>query len=193
MSPSTGQTIGTVSLLVRLCSGMADPLHWNEFVGRFWAVIFGQCRKRLSEHDAQDVTQQVLIGLFRSFQKNRYDPAKGTFRPWLFVVTRNAIDTHFRNRGNRPHAQLFEDDRVADDLTNEIATRELLSIALERVKGSENASDWELFELIEQKGLATRDVATQCGVTPAHVYRVVYRLRMKLAEAIRELDDATGG
>src|SRR5690348_4768465 len=79
------------SLLVRL-RDTSDGEAWQEFVHLYAPVIYGFARKRgLQDADAADVMQDVLRSVSAAVPRLEYDPGRGSFRGWLFTVTRNKI------------------------------------------------------------------------------------------------------
>ena len=55
-------------------------------------VIYGFARKRgLQDADAADLMQEVLRSVSTAAQRLDYDPNRGSFRGWLFTVTRNKV------------------------------------------------------------------------------------------------------
>src|SRR3974390_2464094 len=79
------------SLLVRLREGH-DADAWQEFVRLYAPVVYGYARKRgLQDADAADLMQDVLRSVAGAATRLAYDPRRGSFRGWLFTVTRNKI------------------------------------------------------------------------------------------------------
>src|SRR5687768_17678080 len=92
------------SLLVRLRDG-ADAPAWQEFVRLYAPLIYGFARKRgLQDADAADLMQDVLRSVSTAVQRLDYDAARGTFRGWLFTVTRNKVLNFLDSRGRRVQA-----------------------------------------------------------------------------------------
>src|ERR1700678_4420217 len=88
-------TVTRASLLVRLRDG-SDADAWQEFVRLYAPVIYGFVRKRgLQDADAADLMQDVLRSLSSAVNRLEYDPARGTFRGWLFTVTPNKVFNFF--------------------------------------------------------------------------------------------------
>ena len=82
------------SLLVRVRDATDGPA-WVQFVQVYSPLIYGYARKRgLQDADAADVTQDVLAVVARSVRRLDYDPAKGSFRGWLFTVVRHQLARH---------------------------------------------------------------------------------------------------
>lgn len=82
------------ALLVRRCVG-GDAAAWEEIVQRYHRRIYNICyRFAGSADDAQDLTQEVFIRMYRTL--TTYDNSKGAFTTWLTTMTRNLLVDHFR-------------------------------------------------------------------------------------------------
>jgi RNA polymerase sigma-70 factor (ECF subfamily) len=82
------------ALLVRRCVA-GDAAAWEEIVQRYHRRIYNICyRFAGSADDAQDLTQDVFIRMYRTL--NTYDTEKGAFTTWLTTMTRNMLVDHFR-------------------------------------------------------------------------------------------------
>ena len=81
-------------VLVRRCLG-GDASAWEEIVRLYNRRIYNLCyRFTNSPDDAQDLTQDVFIKLYRTL--GSYDVEKGAFTTWLTTLTRNLLVDHFR-------------------------------------------------------------------------------------------------
>ena len=94
-----------VSLLVRRCAA-GDAAAWEEIVRSYNRRIYNICyRFSGSTDDAEDLTQEVFIKLYRTL--GTWDQSKGAFATWLTSITRNLLVDHFRRT---------KQDRVTDSL-----------------------------------------------------------------------------
>ena len=94
-----------VSLLVRRCV-TGDAAAWVEIVRSYNRRIYNICyRFSGSSEDAEDLTQEVFIKLYRTLAT--WDQSKGAFATWLTSVTRNLLVDHFRKT---------KQDRATDSL-----------------------------------------------------------------------------
>lgn len=94
-----------VSLLVRRCVA-GDAAAWEEIVRSYNRRIYNICyRFSGSPDDAEDLTQEVFIKLYRTL--GTWDQSKGAFATWLTSVTRNLLVDHFRKT---------KQDRATDSL-----------------------------------------------------------------------------
>src|SRR5205823_3239375 len=79
------------SLLVRIRDGQ-DAEAWRQFVRVYAPVVYGFARKRgLQDADAADLMQEVLRSVAAAAGHLEYDPRRGSFRGWLYTVTRNKL------------------------------------------------------------------------------------------------------
>ena len=91
--------------LVRRCLA-GDASAWEEIVRLHNRRIYNLCyRFTNSAEDAQDLTQDVFIRVYRTLSS--YDVDKGAFTTWLTTLTRNLLVDHFRRS---------KQDRVTDSI-----------------------------------------------------------------------------
>lgn len=91
----------TDALLVRRAlRGNAQAI--EALVERFQPEVFGQCVKLLRHRqDAEDVTQEVFLRVFRSLR--RWDSTR-PLKPWVMGITVNRCRTWLAQRARRPEA-----------------------------------------------------------------------------------------
>lgn len=84
----------TDAQLVGRCRA-GDAAAWNELVERFSRYVYAIATRayRLSEHDAEDVFQDVFARTYQRLDSLRDDAA---VRPWLAQLTRNACVDRLR-------------------------------------------------------------------------------------------------
>jgi RNA polymerase sigma-70 factor (ECF subfamily) len=86
------------SLLARI-RDPGDRQAWAEFVELYAPLVYGFAVKHgLQDADAADLTQEVLRAVSRSAGRLDYDPGKGSFRGWLFTITRNELRNFLASR-----------------------------------------------------------------------------------------------
>ncbi len=92
-------------MLVRRCIA-GDAAAWEEIVQNYNRRIYNICyRFAGSADDAQDLTQEVFIKIYRTLSS--YDTNKGAFATWITTITRNLLVDHFRKT---------KQDRMTDSL-----------------------------------------------------------------------------
>jgi RNA polymerase sigma-70 factor (ECF subfamily) len=81
------------SLVDRCVSG--DDAAWEELVRQHTRRVYGLCyRFTGSDAEAQDLTQEVFLRIFRSLRSFR--SSEGSFVTWLARLTRNLLIDHYR-------------------------------------------------------------------------------------------------
>jgi len=94
-----------IALIVRRCIA-GDSAAWEEIVRTYHRRIYNLCyRFAGSGDDAEDLTQEVFIKVFRTLSS--YDSSKGAFITWVTTMTRNLLVDHFRRT---------RQDRMTDSL-----------------------------------------------------------------------------
>jgi RNA polymerase sigma factor (sigma-70 family) len=183
------------SLLVRLRDG-SDAAAWQEFVNLYAPIIYGFARKRgLQDADAADLMQEVLRSVASAAHRLEYDPARGTFRGWLFTVTRNRVFNFLESRSRRVVGS--GDSRVQDRLEQHADAsaklsadweadfqRTLAARAMERIKDEFQPATWQAFLLTAVEGVAPAQASTRVGLSVGAIYvaksRVIARLRQEI-------------
>ena len=105
-----------VSLLVQIRDG-SNKVAWQDFIKLYGPVIYGFARKRgLQDADAADLMQDVLRSVSSAIGRLDYDRTQGTFRGWLFTITRNKVYNFLSARRIRPQGS---GDTTTNKLLNE--------------------------------------------------------------------------
>jgi RNA polymerase sigma factor (sigma-70 family) len=153
-----------VALLVRRCLS-GDAAAWEEIVQRYHRRIYNICyRFAGSADDAQDLTQDVFIRMYRTLSS--YDAERGALQTWVTTITRNLLVDHFRKT---------KQERLTDSLDT---------------TSSEHEDVLPLSEQIRDQGL-TPDAQVQSRETGDAVHSALQKLSPELREAVilRDLQD----
>ena len=158
----------------------------------------------MTEAEAQDVVQETVIAVAKKMGEFKTDPAFGSFKSWLLVITRRRISDQFRKRPPQVEITRARSDatprtptleRLPDAQTppleriwQEEWTRNLVDIALENVKQLVSSKQFLLFYQQAFKQWSPRKVANQYGVSLAQVYMAKYRVSSVLKREIKKLE-----
>jgi RNA polymerase sigma-70 factor (ECF subfamily) len=107
---------GSDAELVGRCR-TGDAAAWNELVERFSRYVYAICTQgfRLSEHDAEDVFQDVFTRVYTHLDRLRDDEA---FRPWLAQLTRRTCLDRLRSGGREVPTEEVEPGEVDETLSH---------------------------------------------------------------------------
>jgi RNA polymerase sigma-70 factor (ECF subfamily) len=186
------------SLLVRL-RDPRDGGAWSEFVDVYAPLVYRFCCKQgLQDADAADLTQDTLRSVAGAIGRLDYDPARGSFRGWLFTIVRNRLRDFLQKRGRQDHGtgdtamldwleqQPDRSDRLAGEWEREY-DRQLLLIAAERIRRQFQEQTWQAFWRTAVDGESGKDVARALGLSVAAVYLAKSRVMARLKEAVGRL------
>jgi RNA polymerase sigma-70 factor (ECF subfamily) len=188
------------SLLLRLRDGQ-DKEAWRQFVQLYASLIYGFARKRgLQDADAADLMQEVLRSVAGAAGRLDYDPQRGSFRNWLYTVTRNKLYTFLNSRkrhtpgsGDSDVQQRLEEepvpDRGAEALWDQEYQQRLFSWAAEQVRRDFQPATWQAFWRTAVEGQDPREVAQQLGMSPGAVYVAKSRVLARIRERIQQVEE----
>jgi RNA polymerase sigma factor (sigma-70 family) len=184
-------------LLVQLRDG-ANNGAWQEFMKLYGPVVYGFARKRgLQDADAADLMQDVMRSVSSAIGRLDYDRTQGTFRGWLFTITRNKVFNFLSARRIRPQGsgdtttnQLLASHPDANDGSDDWELeyqRRLASIAMQRVQSEFHENTWQAFRLTAVEGAAAAEVAKQLGMSPGAIYVAKSRVLARLKDEVENL------
>jgi RNA polymerase sigma-70 factor (ECF subfamily) len=185
------------SLLVQLRDG-ANHGAWQEFIKLYGPIVYGFARKRgLQDADAADLMQEVMRSVSAAIGRLDYDRNQGTFRGWLFTITRNKVYNFLSARRIRPQGsgdtttnRLLEaqpDEKDESDSWEMEYQRRLAAIAMERVKGEFQPNTWRAFWLTAVEGQAVPEVSRDTGLSTGAIYVARSRVLARLKEEVETM------
>ena len=187
------------SLLVRLRE-VDDAPAWTEFVAIYESAIYRYARhKGLQGADAEDVTQAVLEAVYNRIDRWDADKARGSFRVWLFRVTRNLAAKAWNDWRRNP---VRASGSMAEPLLAEIPEpseeeksifeleyrRSLFHWAAEKVRDDVQEATWTAFRMTAVDGVTPKDAAGQLGISVASVYTAKCRVLSRIREIIQRTE-----
>lgn len=184
------------SLIVRLrCSEDVDA--WGEFVDIYQPLIFRVAKKHgLQDADASEVAQEVLTRVAKAIDRWNPDPERGTFRGWLYRITRNLTVEFLRTDKRRP---LTQDNSAVDRAIGNVVAasngashefqieyeRQMFAWAAEQIETTFQSNTWQAFWLTAVKQQSVESVAKKLSMTKGAVYIARSRVMAKLKEQIQ--------
>lgn len=192
----------TRQTLLNRAKDQNDQQAWEDFIQyyeSFLTIILKHLK--IQPSDLQDVTQEVLIKLWKSLQNFEYQPQQARFRTWLNRIIRNAVIDFYRKK-KRIHSK---ETHSLDDESNPLNETQLESgsddlesfiehewkvhisnLAMERVKLSFSGKAIKVFEL-SLDGKDPQQVAKELDLATSSIYKLRKRVEQRLVLEIQNL------
>tara|TARA_R110002167_G_scaffold232888_2_gene438073 strand:+ start:104 stop:613 length:510 start_codon:yes stop_codon:yes gene_type:complete len=143
--------------------------------------VYAQMVRMVGPQDADDMTQQVFIHLFRKL--DRFD-GRSTLETWVYRLASNEALQFIRARSRHPTDALLIDPPSSSRDTHEESERaELLDVALSNL-------DPELRAVLvfkEQEEMSYREIAEAVGIPEGTVGSRLNRARAELRDKLLQL------
>lgn len=165
--------------LVRRCL-KGDAAAVERLVATYQTDVFGLCVRLLHHRqDAEDVTQEVFLRVFRSLK--RWDSNR-PFKPWIMGIAVNRCRTWLSQRTRRPELVEYlhetAESRPADDSAE--LTHELRS-AVKELRSEYQA----VFVLFHEQGLPYEDIAEALEKPVGTVKTWLHRARLEVLDRLK--------
>ncbi len=187
------------SLLQR--ASQRDALAWRELVDLYGPLVAHWCRRfSLDQHSSADCVQDVFAAVAVALDQFLPQRESGSFRAWLWTITRNKLRDHFRRSTRSAVAtggstamglmqQVIDPSAVPDDEpTGDLQLQQLTSRALLQVQSEFESRTWQAFWRSVVDGIATSEVARELEMSEATVRqsrsRILRRLRQQLGDVV---------
>ena len=186
------------SLLSRL-RDLEDSDSWRTFFETYWRLLYNVARNAgLADAEAQDVVQETVIAVARKLPEFRYDPAKGSFKQWLLLITRRRIHDHLRRVyrslpvANGPEENLpsptLAPDAAIDAAWEEEWRENILQAALARVRERVHPKSYQAFDYCVLQGVSAGEVSRMLGMSAAQVYLAKHRVSSAVKRAVADIE-----
>jgi len=193
------------SLIERL-ENWQDQQTWDEFYRTYWRLIYSVAIKMgLRQDEAWDVVQETTLSIAKQTKKKMYDPEQGSFKVWLWNMTKWRIQDQFRKRkkDSAMHPDSMHDDDSREDWVQRIADennsqaleniwdaewkKNLFNAALENIKLKVSPRQFQIFDCYVLKEWDARKVMEHLGVSLTQVYLAKHRVGAALKKELKTL------
>ena len=140
---------------------------------RHFAAVYNYIRARVMDADlADDLTSQTFEKALRAF--GTFDPARGSFAPWILTIARNTVLNHWRAARETPLETIPEPASPAPSPELSAEQNEERA-ALFRALLSLDDRSRELVALKFFARLTNREIAAVTSLTESNVGVILYR------------------
>ena len=196
-----------VSTQLSLLDDLSSPhqhVAWPIFLNRYGGIVMDWCRQwGASAEEAEDIVQDTLLRVFLHINQFQHR-GRFSFRSWLKTIARNVWLSLIRERcrtDDQLHAEPATQPQFSllslqarenlEELFNEMATREILEIAAQRVRTRVSPATWAIFQMSEVEDVPGPEIAQLMGVTIVTVHHATSRVRAMLRQEIALIDPPT--
>jgi RNA polymerase sigma-70 factor (ECF subfamily) len=178
-----------------------DESAWQRLARLYTPQVYGWCRHLgVPAQDAPDIVQEVFVAVHRrigAFTRNR---GRGSFRAWLWTITRNKILDHSRRRdagvdgvGGSGFQQWMQaiPEREPEPATADAQPdgSSFYRRALELVQAEFEPRTWQAFWRSTVDEVPSAEVAEELGMSTGAVRKARFRVMHRLREELEGLID----
>ncbi len=187
------------SLIMRLAD-WKDQRSWDEFYRTYWRLIYSVAMKAgLREDEAWDVVQETVLTIAKQSVKGMYDPERGSFKMWLWNITRWRINDQFRQRRKDTATDIISSESGKNEVLSDIPDtsgdeftkmwdkewqNNIMKAAIERVKMKVSPLQFQIFDYNVLRGMGAGEVRSKLGVSIAQVYLAKHRVGAVLRKEV---------
>jgi RNA polymerase sigma-70 factor, ECF subfamily len=165
----------------RLQQGQSDAL--GMIYDRNSGLVYGIALKMLKNpEDAEDLTHEIFLKLAQT----RYDPARGSLRTFLAVLTRSrAIDRLRRSQRSQASLNKWQVDLTAVSPLPELPYREDLKPVVQQALTTLSQEQRQVLDLAYREGLTQMEIADRLQVPLGTIKSWSRRGLIKLRESLQ--------
>jgi RNA polymerase sigma factor (sigma-70 family) len=206
MAQPMDELIPTRTTLIQRLKNWQDQSSWQDFFDTYWKLIYGVAIKGgLTEAEAQDVVQETMISVAKHMPTFKYDPAIGSFKTWLLNMTRWRMTDQLRKRGPFVASHSSSEDtatgtRTVDNVVDPASRdldalweveweKNLLDVAMAKVKRRLDPQKFQIFDLYVNKEWPPEKVAATFGISVDQVYLAKHRTTELIKEEVKRLEN----
>jgi RNA polymerase sigma factor (sigma-70 family) len=190
--------LATRSSLIRRVKELDDSEGWKEFFDTYRRSIHSLAmRCGLSRTESEEVVQETMVIVAKEMPSFNYDRSLGSFKGWLFTITRRTVSRQFKKRepeaaqrqGDRDvllkmpeHAGGFEAQWEQDWRNN------MLDLAIDRVRRRIKPRQFQMFDLYVTQSLPMEQITQILNVNAAQVYMAKLRVSSAIRHEVSRLE-----
>jgi RNA polymerase sigma factor (sigma-70 family) len=170
-------------LVARCRAGDEDA--WRELVERFSRYVYAICVQayRLSDHDADDVFQEVFARVYERLDQLRNDDA---VRPWIAQLTRNCCVDRLRSGARVETSELVDEGEVDETL---VGVEEAWAVRQMLAELPENCR--EILDRFFARDESYRTIGEELDLPPGTIASRISRCLAQLRRRVEGRIDAT--
>ena len=175
-----------------IAQSVREPDRFAAIYDRYFGEVYRYMAGRLGRDVADDLAAEAFLVAFR--KRHRFDPDRGSVRPWLYGIATTLVGQHRREETRRyralaragrrvPDSAESHDDRVVDAVTAKRLGRQLAAALADLSRG-----DRDVLLLVAISELSHTEVALALDIPYGTVGSRLNRARRQLRRALGGID-----
>lgn len=191
MDYSHYQSAGSTSSTLLEAANHQDAEAWRKISRLYGPIVFRWCRRAsLQPADALDISQDVMTAVYTNL--GRFE--RGSFRGWLWRITRNKIidagkrvSARLRAQGGSDHQDFIANVSEHTPPTSEKEEKEqILKTTLEIIRDDFSPQTWQVFERLTLDNASVKEIAAEFELSESAVKMAKFRVLSRLKEELQE-------
>lgn len=175
-----------------LARSVHEPDRFAVIYDRYFGEVYRYVAGRLGRDVAEDLAAETFVVAFR--KRDRFDPGRGSVRPWLYGIATTLVGQHRREEVRRYRALARAGQRVLhsieshDDRVADAVTAERLGPRLAAALADLSHRDRDVLLLIAISELSHHEIALALGIPYGTVGSRLNRARRALRKVLGAID-----
>jgi RNA polymerase sigma-70 factor (ECF subfamily) len=185
------ETLEPDAQLVQQCL-QGNGLAWEKLVRAHTRRVYNLCYRFTGHrHEAEDLTQEVFLRLYRTL--GSFQSAQGAFTTWMTSLTRNLLIDHYRRTKHDRVTDSMEDAPQVESkpapgrLPDQAVLDSELSEQVQRALAKVSPELREAVILRDLQGFDYREIQRVLGVPEGTMKSRINRGRIELAKRLEEM------
>ena len=121
-----------------------DQEEFKNLINRYTTPLFNFTARLTGKNNAADIVQEIFIKVWKNI--NKFNPAKASFKTWIFTITKNTVTDFLRKKKSLLFSDLekndYEDGKGENYLAANIPDENLLpDEALQKLEDTKNLNE----------------------------------------------------
>jgi len=184
---------GDGKIVYRCLNG--EPEAFGVLVDKYKASIYALVYSKIRNfHDAEDVTQDIFIKVYRNLRTLRQHD---DFHWWLYSISYNYCRNWLRAKSNRPDSEFIEDqnpeeiERILSDPSMAVYQDDIVNEDIHKALNSLPKDYREVLVLYYLGGMDSVEIAKALGMSPTAIRQRLSRAREQLRGEVLAMMGAT--
>jgi len=201
VADSEQELIPTRATLLARLKDWQDAPSWQDFFDTYWKLIHRMAISGgLTEIEAQEVVQETMLAVAKHMPGFKYDPVIGSFKSWLFNMTRWRMADQIRKRQPQIADTIITEpatnvavslDEIVPDLTSlweKEWEKNLVKATMRNVKHRLDPQKYQIFDFYVKKSWPPEKVAKSLGISVEQVYLAKHRIMEMVRDEMARLE-----